>query len=261
MKKYGIILWLGVFFVINIFAQNEDEQQIQKWAVASLNGNNVPAQLIHVSFDPSTNTLFGKSACNNFNGPISFNPKKQTVKTGNFITTMMMCDEEKMKWEGEFLAVLSNKKKLKYVYDNRMIRVFDKKKEIMVLHQYNDVAPAGSIDPSYVQFMQENKWTLIQIQGETYQNADVSLEFDSSKNQIFGKSACNRYFGSYNIKGETIEFGMLAGTKMACEEEKNKMEIRYLEILSQQNFRYDIADQVLNLYQSDKIVLMFGLIK
>lgn len=261
MKKCIIMISLSAFFVTKNFAQNQEDNPLQKWSVASIKSNDVPAQLIYVSFDPTTNTLFGKSACNNFNGLISFNPKKQTFKTGNFISTMMMCDEEKMKWENEFMMLISNQKKLNYVHENRMIRVFNKKKEVMVLHKYNEEAPSGSTNPSYVSFMQENKWKLIQMEGENYMNNDVYLEFDISKNQIFGKSACNRYFGSYNIKGETIEIGMLGGTKMACENEINIIESRFLEILSNRTLRFDIADQVLNLYQNDRIVLMFGLMK
>lgn len=261
MKKYVMMVSLGAVLIMNMFAQEREEPQLEKWAVASLDGKELPAQWIYICIDPVTNTLFGKSACNSFNGAISLNQKKQTFTTGNFITTMMMCDEEKMKWEEQFLQLLSNQKKLKYVYENRMIRVLSKKKEIMVLQKYNEEAPVGSGSPSYAQFMQENTWKLIQIEGENYMSDDVYLTFDTSNNKVAGKSACNRYLGSYTIKGEMIEMGMLGSTKMACDEEKKAVEYHYLGILSDNTFRYDVADQVLNFYKDDKIVLMFGLSK
>jgi heat shock protein HslJ len=36
------------------------------------------------------------------------------------------------------------------------------------------------------------------------------------QNKVAGNGSCNRFFGSVEIKGDTIRFGQLASTRMAC---------------------------------------------
>jgi heat shock protein HslJ len=51
----------------------------------------------------------------------------------------------------------------------------------------------------------------------------------------------------------------MAGTMMACSPELNKLEQEFLKTIGDKTFKYDIADQTLNFYQNNKLVLMFGM--
>lgn len=57
MKKYVMMVSLGAVLIMNMFAQEREEPQLEKWAVASLDGKELPAQWIYICIDPVTNTL------------------------------------------------------------------------------------------------------------------------------------------------------------------------------------------------------------
>ena len=51
--------------------------------------------------------------------------------------------------------------------------------------------------------------------------------------QVAGSSSCNRYMGGYERDGESLNFGNLAGTKMACPEALMNQERLFFEALAQ----------------------------
>lgn len=80
----------------------------------------------------------------------------------------------------------------------------------------------------------------------------VSLEFDATKASVFGSSGCNRYFGGFTLTGEGFSFQRgMAGSMMACEEHKSRIEASFLSALEKID-RFDIdADGGLVLVSSD----------
>lgn len=258
MKQIFLITSLGMALATG-FAQDSDKV-LDKWTVHTLHGNEVPSQIIFFTIDPANSMVSGSSGCNRFSGQILLNSKKQTVKTQKFMSTMMMCEGDRMKWEDEFLKTITDKNKLSYKFENRVVKVYSRKAEIMTLHKYNDSANVVG-NPSYTKFIQENKWNLIQLDGKEYKGNDITMQFDMADGKISGKSACNNYFGGYKIEGHIINFTQIGGTRMMCESEKNKAESRFLEILSTPEINFDAADQTFNLYIDNKLVLMFGIVK
>ncbi|MNL22413.1 heat-inducible protein [compost metagenome] len=107
--------------------------------------------------------------------------------------------------------------------------------------------------------MLKHKWKLIQMNGVTQKDSPVFMTFDGEKKRVGGKSGCNSFFGGYEKSDGTISFKQMAGTMMACSEELNKLEHQFLTAIGDKTFRYDVADQTLNLYQNNKLVLMFGM--
>lgn len=108
-------------------------------------------------------------------------------------------------------------------------------------------------------FVLKHKWKLIQMNGVTQKDSPVFMTFDGEKKRVGGKSGCNSFFGGYEKSDGTISFKQMAGTMMACSEELNKLEHQFLTAIGDKTFRYDVADQTLNLYQNNKLVLMFGM--
>ncbi|WP_316793898.1 DUF4377 domain-containing protein [Pedobacter frigoris] len=108
-------------------------------------------------------------------------------------------------------------------------------------------------------FVLRHKWKLIQMNGITQEQSPVYMTFDGTKKRVGGKSGCNSFFGGYENKAGQLKFAQMAGTMMACSEELNKLEHQFLTLIGNKTFRYDVADQVLNLYEGDKLVLMFGM--
>jgi heat shock protein HslJ len=71
-------------------------------------------------------------------------------------------------------------------------------------------------------------------------NALITLQLDGA-GHASGSGGCNRYGGPYTLEGETLRFGALAATKMACEEGVTDQEQRYFDLLAAVS-RYALAD-------------------
>lgn len=108
-------------------------------------------------------------------------------------------------------------------------------------------------------FVLKHKWKLIQMNGVTQTASPVYMTFDGITKRVSGKSGCNTFFGGYDKSDDKLTFKQMAGTRMACSEELNKLEHQFLSLIGDKTFRYDVADQTLNLYQNNKLVLMFGM--
>jgi len=62
----------------------------------------------------------------------------------------------------------------------------------------------------------KTEWLLEDLGGKgVLDRAQATLAF-AADNKVAGNSSCNRFFGSVEIKGETIKFGALGTTRMAC---------------------------------------------
>jgi len=58
----------------------------------------------------------------------------------------------------------------------------------------------------------------------------ITIEF-LEDNRIAGRASCNRYTGSYKLRGEGIAFGPIATTRMACAPALMDQEARFLDLL------------------------------
>jgi putative lipoprotein len=58
----------------------------------------------------------------------------------------------------------------------------------------------------------------------------VTLEFPD-EGKVVGKGPCNRFFGSVQVSGNTISFGALGSTRMACPESVMQQEAVYFSAL------------------------------
>ncbi len=91
----------------------------------------------------------------------------------------------------------------------------------------------GASDPT------ANSWVL---QAGTLDGADIplvadhpiTLTFNVDEGTIGGTSACNQYFGAYELSGNTLTFDGLGSTMMACDPpEIMDSEAAYLDALMQ----------------------------
>jgi heat shock protein HslJ len=76
---------------------------------------------------------------------------------------------------------------------------------------------------------------------------------DPANHRVSGSGGCNRLMGSYELNGDQLKFGPMAGTRMACLEGIDS-EQAFLKSLAQVN-RWKITGQSLELFDSDGKVL------
>jgi heat shock protein HslJ len=107
----------------------------------------------------------------------------------------------------------------------------------------------------------QKRWKLLQLDGKTMpQPADIWLEFDTAQHRFSGNGGCNRLGGNYDADSLQIRFNQVISTRMAClDQAANERESAFLRLINDHTYTLDIAEQTLNLYDSGKVVLMFGM--
>ena len=109
-------------------------------------------------------------------------------------------------------------------------------------------------------FIVKKRWGLIQLNGRTLTQSPIWLEFDTAQQRFSGNGGCNRVGGNYEADSIQIAFKQVISTRMACiDDSANERESTFLRLLNEHTYTFDIADQTLNLYDSGKVVLMFGM--
>ncbi len=90
-------------------------------------------------------------------------------------------------------------------------------------------------------------WVATDIDGQgVLEDTASTLDF-GEPGQVFGKGGCNRFFGAVTITGESIEFGKMGSTMMACPPPMMDQERRYLDALGQAN-RFESKDGALLIF-------------
>lgn len=114
------------------------------------------------------------------------------------------------------------------------------------------------------EYLTEREWALIQMRGELVANGDsgeaptLSLS-GRETGRIAGFSGVNRYFGTYELGDGTVTLSITGMTRMAGPPEAMALEQAFVELANGGSCTYDVAEQTLNLYRDDRLVMMFGL--
>jgi heat shock protein HslJ len=81
--------------------------------------------------------------------------------------------------------------------------------------------------------LQGTAWWVEDIAGKgVIDRSHTTIKF-LEEGKVSGDTGCNRYFGSYEITGETLTFGPLASTRRACAESLMNQEMAFLETMAQ----------------------------
>lgn len=70
--------------------------------------------------------------------------------------------------------------------------------------------------------LEKTRWKLTELNGSALDSRDESREphlLFQSEGRLAGYDGCNRLFGSYTLDGESIHFGRLGSTMIACAKE------------------------------------------
>jgi heat shock protein HslJ len=111
--------------------------------------------------------------------------------------------------------------------------------------------------------IENRKWYLLEIEGDNeiavLNDKEPYIEFDLESQKIGGNASCNNFFTDYFIDGDSIHFGLVATTMMACSDDTNQ-EYRFLQALARiESFK--LEEEKLYLYESDKPILIFSSFK
>lgn len=84
------------------------------------------------------------------------------------------------------------------------------------------------------------EWTVTRI-GEADVPAGIAVSMTFGDGHVSGSGGCNRFMGSYQLTGESLGFGELAGTLMACPDKAMAIEHTFHNTMGQID-HFDILD-------------------
>jgi heat shock protein HslJ len=182
----------------------------------------------------------GNSGCNTYSG--GFEATDNALKVGPLASTQMACDQPAgvMNQEQQYLAALQNAVTFEIAGDTLTIR--DANGAMQVMAKVN--TPAGLPGTSWMVVNYNNgKQAVVGLLAAT----EITLNFGAD-NQVNGNSGCNTYSGGYEMSGDALKVGPLAGTMMACDQPAGVMdqEQQYLAAL-QNAATFEIAGDTLTI--------------
>jgi len=224
-----------------------------KLTLSKINGESVGIKNIYLTIDNEKQSIFGNSGCNNFNLRYTSKSGSNCIKTELSIGTLMACEQTIMKQETDFINTISERK----------FKIKAKENKVLFKNRMGKTILEFDIqtDENLLIFIEENNWKLLSINKELKNYEDfVSLKFNTKEEVFLGKTACNSFSATIKIEGKYIRFGKIISTMAACEnEEINKTEQKIINTLSEKKLRFDLADQTLNLYDGNRLVMIFGI--
>lgn len=98
--------------------------------------------------------------------------------------------------------------------------------------------------------LKQTQWELVAIDQEaldteTLGRALPTMQFDTAGTRVSGNAGCNRYNGTVELSGDSLHFGPLMSTKMACDQ--LELEQQFMRHLTDQTLRYQVEDGTLTL--------------
>jgi heat shock protein HslJ len=107
--------------------------------------------------------------------------------------------------------------------------------------------------------LEDTTWALLELKGKTItvtvNDKAPYLELNSKKASAYGFGGCNRFFGSYETSGQSLTFGAMGATRMACPEGMDQ-EQTLMTVLGSTT-RYEIHGSKLMLFADKELVARF----
>jgi heat shock protein HslJ len=168
-------------------------------------------------------TMGGSTGCNSFGGSYTLLPDGG-LSLGEMAATMMACaDDGVMAQETAVFQALSTVTRYTQTADS------------LTLAYEGGTMQFGLVQPAEAQSLEGPTWQLTTlVTGESASSllldSQITAVFDGQ--QVTGSAGCNQYFGSYTHDGDTLSFGPLGSTKMACSPELMQQETDFLAALA-----------------------------
>lgn len=228
-----------------------------KWILKTATNINTISRPIEVGIDLERKSIVGYGGCNPFQINILSIKKEKgyyRLYTGRDAYTENYCTENINRNENQMIHNLHHNR-LKIVIDGEEMMIMNRKKVIMKFGKQKE-------NP-LINFMSRYYWKLIQMEGNSSVVYHSYFAFDFEKYQLVGDTGCGSFEIDFEVSPELDEltFGKIRLGKQQCDVgAKAERSQCFVDIINGGEFSFDVAEQTLNFYKDDKIVLMFGFI-
>lgn len=187
------------------------------WVLKSLKGEDAKTAFTgaqpSLEFNFGTNMIAGSGGCNRYSGGFTLTDQN-LFSAPKLASTMMACMDANK--EPQFFTALSTPN-LKVSLDNGLL-TFSQDKTVVLQFEKGE-APAKTGVSVVTAEALTGKWILSSIDGgdmaSLFGEKIPTMEV-AADGKVFGNAGCNNYRTTYKLDGNTVTFGPVAGTKMAC---------------------------------------------
>jgi heat shock protein HslJ len=194
-------------------------------------------------------TVSGSSGCNGLGGDYTVEGDKITF--GEFVSTLMACDEPIMKQEEVAHQVMTGTATYKIEGDTLTITKDDM---VLVLTRGPFIAEEPSTSTSLI-----GAWRLASYgSGETISSALADVEGNLTFNEdgtLTGTSGCNEFGGSYTVEGDQITFKEVVSTLKLCDTPLMDQEEAMQQVLAD-TATYQIEGLTLTITNNDRVLVL-----
>lgn len=258
MNKHYIILFFLSIFSSMTMAQIPQDSILNTTWILTKTTNTLPIQRqTTLQINTLKYEIKGFAGCNNYILPLRRIKERKhytQILTDKIITNDRECTQHVNAFEKEFLAGMSDQK-IRITTDQGVLTMVNEKKQTFVF----SMQPQNPI----LNYIERFAWKLIQFKGNSDKVYHPYLTFDFKENTVSGYTGCSYFTGKIAISNafNKIQFMDLEVKKKECASTNRKqMEKEFIDLIDGETFSFDVAEQTLNLYQDDKLLLMFGFI-
>lgn len=266
MKKSLLLIVVTCLMTISHYGQDktssnlslEDDIYNTKWILQSASNQKVIERIMTLFIDKGGFHIIGDTGCNSFEIPIkniSQSKGKVTITTFAGSRTDNRCTHIVNTSEELFVNNLSKTSFKVHMQSNDSLFLTTRQGITMLFSKEKE-------NP-LLRYIGKHDWKLIQMRGDSSRVYHPYFSLDFENNRISGSTGCGTFEGEFTINDnqDTISFKQLAVKVSSCINDRDKVAKDFINILQNKSYLFDVADQTLNLYQDDKIILMFGIIQ
>lgn len=190
-----------------------DKTQLEgNWVLKTLQGEDAKTafagELPSIGFDFEKKAVHGSGGCNRYTGAFTLTEKNE-FSAPNLVSTMKMCVAPNK--EPQFLTALSTPN-LAVSIENGLL-IFSQNKTVLIQFE------KGTEKPALTSEALAGKWNLASITGgdlaTLFATQMPTMEI-TADGKVAGNAGCNNYRSTYTLDNNTVTFGPVMSTKMAC---------------------------------------------
>lgn len=107
--------------------------------------------------------------------------------------------------------------------------------------------------------LEDPRWALVELRGTAIvantEERTPYLELNPNKGSAYGFGGCNRFFGSYETTEQSLKFGAMGATRMACPTGMEQEQELFTVLAA--TMRYEIHGAKLLLFADDALLAVF----
>lgn len=219
----------------------------KQWQLVELNSKAVPAKvngkMPFLKLDEEAGRYSASGGCNGIGGEYTLQ-KNNGITFSRGISTMMACADMSIEQglrtlfeEADTYVVNENTLTLSHKEDGKVLAKFTE-----VVDQSDKLT--GTWELNYIAEPGTDFNTL-------YPNKKPTLTVNVAEKKVNGNSSCNSFSGNVKIDGNTLSFGPMMSTKMACPGNGEQVFFKNMERVTS----FDVQDTTLTMIMDDIAVM------